>query len=80
MLFWRNLGAYLQVIFFNRFYIKISPTWVITEDGETPSSGPEIGRRVIRWTGPERNMQILYHIRFWTSVLRRGRGGPISFG
>lgn len=79
ILFWRNLGAYLQVIFLvNHFYVKISPTWVITEDGETPSSGPEIGRRVIRWTGPERNMQVLYHVRFWTSVLRRGKGGPIS--
>lgn len=79
VLFWRNLGAYLQIIFLvNKFYVKISPTWVITQDGHTPSTGPEIGRRVIRWTGPERNMQILYHIRFWTSVLRRGYGGPIS--
>jgi transcriptional regulator with XRE-family HTH domain len=79
VLFWRNLGAYLQIIFLvNKFYVKISPTWVITQDGHTPSTGPEIGRRVIRWTGPERNLQILYHIRFWTSVLRRGYGGPIS--
>lgn len=79
VLFWRNLGAYLQVIFLvSKFYLKISPTWVITQDGHTPSTGPEIGRRVIRWTGAERNMQILYHIRFWTSVLRRGFGGPIS--
>jgi transcriptional regulator with XRE-family HTH domain len=79
VLFWRNLGAYLQVIFLvNKFYVKISPTWVITQDGRKPSTGPEIGRRVIRWTGPERNMQVLYHIRFWTSVLRRGFGGPIS--
>jgi hypothetical protein len=78
LLFWRNLGAYLQVIFLvNKFYIKISPTWVITHNGHTPSTGPDIGRHVIKWTGPERNMQILYHIRFWTSVLRRGFGGPI---
>lgn len=79
VLFWRNLGAYLQVIFLvNKFYIKISPTWVITQDGKKPSTGPQIGRRVIRWTGQERNMAVLYHIRFWTSVLRRGFGGPIS--
>ena len=23
-------------------------------------------------------MQVLYHVRFWTSILRRGRRGPIS--
>jgi len=79
VLFWRHQGAYLQLVFLvNKFYIKVSPTWVISNDGHTPSGGPDIGRRVIKWTGPERNMQILYHIRFWTSVLRRGKGGPIA--
>jgi transcriptional regulator with XRE-family HTH domain len=79
VLFWRNLGAYVQVIFLaNHFYIQVLPTWVITTDGHTPATGPDIGRKVIKWTGPERNMQVLFHIRFWTSVLRGGKGGPIA--
>jgi hypothetical protein len=77
--FWRHLGAYLQVIFLvGRFYLKISPTWVITDDGRTPSGGPDIGKRVSKWTNPERNLQVLFHVRFWTSVLRNRRAGPIS--
>lgn len=76
--FWRHLGAYLKITFLaNNFYIRIAPTWVITADGQRPSSGPDIGRRVIKWTGPERNLHLLYHIRFWTTVLRNRRGGPI---
>jgi hypothetical protein len=78
-MFWRNLGAYVQAIFLaNRFYIQVLPTWVITTDGHTAATGPDISRKVIRWTGPERNMQILFHIRFWTSILRDGKGGPIA--
>jgi hypothetical protein len=78
-LFWRHLGAYLKVVLLvNKFYIQITPTWVLTGDGEHAQVGPDIGRHVIKWTGAERNMQILYHIRFWTFILRRGRGGPIS--
>lgn len=79
VLFWRNLGAYVGIIFLaNHFYIQISPTWVITSDGHTLATNPAMTRHVIKWTGPERNMQVLFHVRFWTSVLRRGKAGPIS--
>ncbi|MGP8174513.1 MAG: TIR domain-containing protein [Terracidiphilus sp.] len=79
VMFWRNLGAYVQLIFLaNKFYIQVLPTWVITSDGHTAAKGPDIGRKAIRWTGPERNMQVLFHIRFWTSVLRGSSGGPIA--
>jgi len=79
VLYWRHLGAYVKTLFLaNKFYVLIKPTWVITQDGLTPIGGPQVGRRVARWTGPERNLQVLYHVRFWTNVLRRGRGGPIS--
>jgi hypothetical protein len=75
--FWRHLGAYVDLLWLvNRYYIRISPTWVITTDGRTPRGGPDIGRIVSRWTGPERNLQLLYHVRFWTSVLRNRRSGP----
>jgi transcriptional regulator with XRE-family HTH domain len=79
VMFWRNLGAYVQVIFLaNKFYIQVLPTWVITNDGHAAATGPNIGRKAIRWTGPERNMQVLFHIRFWTSILRGGKAGPIA--
>ncbi len=78
VLFWRHLGAYLKITFLaNKFYVQIAPTWVITSDGQHASGGPDIGRRVIKWTGPERNLHLLYHVRFWTSVLRNRPGGPI---
>jgi hypothetical protein len=79
LIYWRHLAAYLEIMFLvNKFYVKISPTWVITHDGLTPSGGPLISKRVAKWTGPERNLQVLYHIRFWTNVLRGNRRGPIS--
>jgi hypothetical protein len=54
----------------NRFYLQIIPTWVITEDGVQVRQGPKVGRLVIKWTGAERNLQVLYHVRFWATVLR----------
>jgi hypothetical protein len=78
VLFWRHLGAYLEMLFLaNSFYLKITPTWVFTEDGYQVKGGPTVGKLAIRWTGAERNLQVLYHVRFWTTVLRTG-GGPIS--
>ena len=79
LIYWRHLGAYLKAIFLvNKFYVQISPTWVVTHDGATPGGGPTVTKRVAKWTGPERNLQVLYHVRFWTSVLRANRRGPIS--
>jgi hypothetical protein len=76
--FWRHLGAYVDLLWLvNRYYVRISPTWVITRDGRTPRGGPDIGRIVSRWTSPERNLQLLYHVRFWTSVLRNRRSGRV---
>ncbi len=78
VLFWRHLGAYLEMLFLaNNFYLKITPTWVFTEDGHQVKGGPTVGKLAIRWTGAERNLQVLYHVRFWTTILRIG-GGPIS--
>jgi len=78
LVFWRHQGAYLQMLFLaNKFYLKIEPTWVLTKDGKEVMTGPDVGRHVIKWTGPERNLMVLYHVRFWTTILQRG-GGPIS--
>jgi hypothetical protein len=78
VVFWRHHGAYLRIFFLaNRFYLQIKPTWVLTEDGYRVKGGPGVGRQIIKWTGAERNLQILYHVRFWTQMLRDGRG-PIS--
>ena len=79
IIFWRHLSAYLKMLYLaDKLYLKIDPTWVLTEDGEKVKSGPDIGRVVIRWTGRERNLHVLYHVRFWTSILRNRRPGSIS--
>ncbi len=75
VLFWRHLGAYLRMLFLaNKFYLKVTPTWVITEDGKRIRGGPQVGKLVGNWTRAERNLHVLYHVRFWTTVLRKGSG------
>jgi len=78
LLFWRHHAAYLKMLFLaNHYYFQVIPTWVITEDGLKVRGGPDIGRWLIKWTGAERNLNILYHIRFWTTILKRNPG-PLS--
>jgi hypothetical protein len=75
LLFWRHLAAYLKMVFLaNRYYWQVIPTWVITNDGVTVRGGPGVGRLVIKWTGVERNLHLLYHVRFWTMTLKTRRG------
>jgi TIR domain len=77
--FWRHLGAYLNMLYLaDKLYLQIEPTWVLTDDGITVKSGPDIGRVVIRWTGRERNLHVLYHVRFWTAILQKSKPGPLS--
>lgn len=79
ILYWLNRGAWLKVLFLaNKFYLHIRPTWVITEDGVTVKRGPDVGRKVYKWTAPERNLAVLYNIRFWTWVFQDRQPGPIS--
>jgi transcriptional regulator with XRE-family HTH domain len=79
VMYWRHMGADLRMTFIaNRFYLQIEPTWVVTHDGSTPIGGTAATKRIARWTGPERNLQVLYHVRFWTNVLRANRKGPIK--
>lgn len=76
--FWRHAAAYLNMAFLGgRFFLKIDSTWVFTSDGETIIRGPDLGRLAIKWTGAERNLALLYHVRFWSHSLR-DRPGPIS--
>jgi hypothetical protein len=71
-------ACYLQAIYLaSQFYIQIVPTRLLTEDGHKVRGGGNVGRIVNRWLALERNLHILYHVRFWTSMLRRGPG-PIS--
>ena len=76
--FWRHLGAYMKVIYLaSRLYLFIKPTWVLTSDGSRVMTGPDVGKRVIKWTGAERNLQVLFHVRFWTTILKVSPG-PLS--
>lgn len=76
--FWVHLGAYLKIIFLaNKLYLQIIPTWVLTSDGIHVKTGPKVGPIVNKWTGAERNLQVLYHVRFWATVLRAKSVGQI---
>jgi len=70
--FCRHIAAGLPVIYLGgKYYVHISPTWIFTKDGgpETLLRGPKLGVLAMRWTGRERNLQILYHSKFWSYVL-----------
>lgn len=70
--FCRHIAAKLPVIYLGgKYYLHISPTWIFTKDGssQTLLRGPKLGVLAMRWTGRERNLQILYHSRFWSYVL-----------
>lgn len=76
--FWRHAAAYFTMTFLGgSFFLKIDSTWVFTTDGETIIRGPDVGRLAIKWTGAQRNLALLYHVRFWSHALR-DRPGPIS--
>lgn len=71
---WLHAGAYLHVVgLAGSLFLQVRPTWLVTLDGRNPKAGPEVGRIVNRWTNRERNLSILYHIRFWTTILRADR-------
>lgn len=53
------------------------PLWVFTTDGGQIMRGPEVGKLAVQWSGAERNLSLLYHIRLWSHVLRE-KPGPIS--
>jgi hypothetical protein len=57
-----------------RFYLHVTNTWLFTQDGtnQTIFRGPEVTPLAFAWTGKERNLQVLYHTRFWAHVLSRG--------
>lgn len=75
IVFWRHLAAFIKIVFLaNSFFLQIKPTWVFTDDGYKIKRGPQLTRLVNRWTIPERNIHILYHVRFWRNILKRGSG------
>ncbi len=76
IIFCRHLAAELPIARLgNRLFLKIIPTWLFTTDGRANSlmKGKRVGVLAMRWLGRERNVQILYHTRFWAYVLSQGR-------
>ena len=75
---WIHQACDIRAIFLAaRLYLQLTPTRMLTEDGKQVMAGPDVGRIVSQWLNQERNLHVLYHVRFWTSVLRQGPG-PIS--
>jgi hypothetical protein len=76
---WVHQAAEIRAVFFaSQWFIMIRPTRLITEDGYRVKGGPDVSRVVIRWLGQERNIHVLYHVRFWTVMLRRWPGPTIT--
>lgn len=76
-LYWLHQGARFNILTLGaRSFLKIEPTWVLTSNGREPIGGPRVAKIVNRWTSPERNLQVSYHVRFWIHTLRRKRKGP----
>jgi hypothetical protein len=76
-LYWLHQAARLGVLTLGaRSFLKIEPTWVLTSNGRDPIGGARVTKIVNRWTTPERNLQVSYHVRFWIHTLRRKRKGP----
>lgn len=76
IIFCRHLAAELPVSRLGqRLFLKIIPTWLFTTDGRANSlmKGKRVGVLSMRWMARERNVQILYHTRFWAYVLSSGR-------
>lgn len=70
--FCRHLAVELPLVLLGpKYYLQIKPTWIFTKDGteHTLLTGPRVSSLAMRWTGRERNLQILYHTRFWAYVL-----------
>jgi hypothetical protein len=70
---WRHQGVRANFILLPAgLFLRISPTWLLTQDGRVPRGGPRVGPILSQWLNQERNGQILRSIRFWSLVLARG--------
>ncbi len=71
---WLHQGASIRLIMLGRrFYLQIIPTWVLTINGTTPASGSDVAKTVNKWTNAERNLSLVRHLKFWSSVLSGGK-------
>ena len=74
---WLHQACSFQMQFFsNKYYLKLEPTRLLTNDGQRVRGGRDVGKIVTKWIGKERNIHILYNVRFWSCILRN-RPGPI---
>jgi TIR domain-containing protein len=72
---WMHHACSIKTVYLaSRFYIQLDPTRVLSDDGFHVRGGPDVGRIVVRWLGQERNMHVLYNVRFWTFILHKGPG------
>jgi TIR domain len=71
---WLHQGASIKLITLGqRFYLQIIPTWILTINGTTPASGSDVAKTVNKWTNAERNLSLVRHLKFWSSVLSGGK-------
>lgn len=72
--FWVHYAAKIRVeILGDRFFLRIEPAFVFTQDGYEAIGGKNAGKLAIQWTGQQRNPDVLRSVLFWVRYLADGR-------
>lgn len=70
---WRHQAVRLSFVHLpNGIFLKLSPTYMLTNDNGKSRGGTRVGPILSRWLNQERNGQVLRSLRFWSLVLTRG--------
>jgi len=70
---WRHHAVRLSFMHLpSGLYLKISPTYMLTNDKGRARGGSRVGPILSQWLNQERNGQVLRSFRFWSLVLTRG--------
>ena len=71
---WRHQGVRANFLYLPLgLFLRLEPTWLLTEDGKVPRGGPRVGPILSHWLNQERNGQILRSIRFWSLIVAHGQ-------
>lgn len=71
--FWRHLAAEFSFVEFGgKWFLQVTPKYLFTDNGKTPSNPQLVGPYTTRLKAMEHNPQVLNHVLFWADTLARG--------
>lgn len=72
--FWRQLASETHFEQFgNRWFLRIMPKYLFTEDGKKPCDSERVGPYTTSLKADEHNSQVLNHVLFWSDIISRKR-------